>query len=307
MRQTLFTLITIFLVCNASCFKQWYEDFPGTDLTTENFFDYVGQNNYVFVKFYTTWCKYCRIMSPAYDKLYELIKETRKDIVIARLESDANSEVTDSYDIHSFPKLVLFGPNNQQIFMYYEGERSVSEMINWLNRVAPPIVVEKPAQNLKTPDCNTANNQHEHEHPRQTTKPRQSVKPTNTQAPAPVPMPAPIAAPIAAPVQVQQQQQAQVNNANTEAFKEMQSELERLRTEVKSLQGKLEQTKAPVQAEPQRQLKAATKDVKEETNAKAKFAPAKPSTAITDSLMVMIIAVVVLAAIITAKKVFNKM
>lgn len=143
MRQTLITLVTLYLVCTTSCFKQWYEDSPVVELTTDNFFDYVGQNQYVMVKFFTTWCKYCRIMAPAYDKLFEIMKETRKDIVIARLESDANSEITDSYDIHSFPKVVLFGPNNQQIYLYYEGERSVSEMMNWLNRVAPAPVQRK--------------------------------------------------------------------------------------------------------------------------------------------------------------------
>ena len=41
------------------------------ELTSGNFDEIVGKEKYVVVKFYTKWCRYCRIMAPEYEKLYE--------------------------------------------------------------------------------------------------------------------------------------------------------------------------------------------------------------------------------------------
>lgn len=107
------------------------------DLTTENFFDIVGKDKYVLVKFYTRWCGYCRIMHPEYDKLNEIMKETRDDVIIARLEGSINEDITLIYEIFSFPKIVLYHPGSVDIKGSFRGQRIASVMQSWIEQNAP--------------------------------------------------------------------------------------------------------------------------------------------------------------------------
>jgi thioredoxin 1 len=132
MKQYLF--IVLFL--GIRCYKEWWENSNVPDLTKNNFFDVVGTDKWVFVKFYTTWCGYCRKMATEFDKLYEQIEKKRDNILIRRLEGDSNEEITNAYDIHSFPKLVLYKPGSDKIYALYKGQRTAEEMMNFLNKYA---------------------------------------------------------------------------------------------------------------------------------------------------------------------------
>jgi thiol-disulfide isomerase/thioredoxin len=133
--------LLIVLLVGISCYTQWWQNSNVPDLTTANFFDVVGKDKWVFVKFYTTWCGYCRKMSPEYDRLFEMMK-SRSDVLIRRLEGDSNEDITYAYDIHSFPKLVLYKPGSVNMFSIYQGYRTADEMSKYLNTFATPIVEE---------------------------------------------------------------------------------------------------------------------------------------------------------------------
>ena len=108
------------------------------ELTSGNFDEIVGKEKYVVVKFYTKWCRYCRIMAPEYEKLYEdYQKGGRKDLVISRLEAGSNEEIARRYGIFSFPIVVIFNPNSSEIASIFQGRRTAEDMNLWIDRAAP--------------------------------------------------------------------------------------------------------------------------------------------------------------------------
>lgn len=135
----LFLILLTSLFQNILSFKEWWEGSKILELTNENFLDHVGKDKYVVVKFYTRWCGYCRIMSPEYDKLQENLLESRKDVLIARLEGSINEDISLLYEISSFPKIVLFEPGSTDIKANFRGNRVAKLMEKWISVIAPPL------------------------------------------------------------------------------------------------------------------------------------------------------------------------
>ena len=122
------------------------------ELTSSNFDEIVGKEKYVVVKFYTRWCGYCRLMAPEYDKLFNLYKDKREDVVIARLEGSLNEEISYRYRIFSFPMVVLFHPHEIKIKSLFQSQRLASVMSEWIDKNAPTVKseTEKPHNQTAT-------------------------------------------------------------------------------------------------------------------------------------------------------------
>lgn len=131
-------------------FKEWWEDSKVVELTDANFHDIVGKDKYVFVEFFTKWCRYCKMSAPEYEKLYEYNKEKRKDLIIARLEGGANQKEIFEYGVFSFPLLALFQPESTKIKNIYQGQRTMQTMDKWLQEQTPPII----KKNLQSSNAN---------------------------------------------------------------------------------------------------------------------------------------------------------
>ena len=95
------------------------------------------------MKFYTKWCVYCRLLSPEYDKLVDIITPERKDILIARLEAGANDITSNKYGINQFPIVALFEPGSKKIKAVYQGIRDGQNMANWINQLCPKIEIKE--------------------------------------------------------------------------------------------------------------------------------------------------------------------
>ena len=113
------------------------------DITDDNYDDIVGKKKYVLVKFYTKWCRFCQLLSPEYDKLVDIFNNTRKDVVIGRLDAGANDITATKYGINQFPIVALFFPGSQRIVDVYQGMRQSEHMANWLNHACPKIEIEE--------------------------------------------------------------------------------------------------------------------------------------------------------------------
>ena len=101
------------------------------------------------VEFYTKWCKFCKILSPEYDKLAKEYKEKRKDVVISRLEGQANSFTLQRYSIFRFPVIALFKPKSKDMYTIFQNERDFDHLSKWINDACPIINNEKKNENMK--------------------------------------------------------------------------------------------------------------------------------------------------------------
>jgi len=76
-------------------------------------------------------------MHPEYDKLNDIMKDTRDDVIIARLEGSINEDITLIYEIFSFPKIVLYHPGSVDIKGSFRGQRIAPVMQSWIEQNAP--------------------------------------------------------------------------------------------------------------------------------------------------------------------------
>ncbi len=74
------------------------------NISAENFEDTITDNDIVLVDFWAEWCGPCKRFGPIYDKT----SEQYQDIVFAKLDTDANQELSGQLGIEGIPTLMAF-------------------------------------------------------------------------------------------------------------------------------------------------------------------------------------------------------
>jgi thioredoxin 1 len=72
------------------------------ELTTDNFNDVVSGPGTVFVDFWAAWCGPCRNFAP----VFENAAETHEDIVFGKVDTEAQIELAQAFNISSIPTLM---------------------------------------------------------------------------------------------------------------------------------------------------------------------------------------------------------
>lgn len=100
-------------------------------LTETTFTNFISENKYVFVQFYTPWSDFCRKFDPIFSKVAESFNSTSKKILFAKVDLSNESELAHNFSIKAYPTIILFN-HGQPI--YRELIFNVKELIKWLNR-----------------------------------------------------------------------------------------------------------------------------------------------------------------------------
>lgn len=74
------------------------------NLNPENFEQVIGSDKLVIIDFWATWCGPCRALSPIMD---ELAEEYKNEVVIAKCDTEDNSDIAMQFGVRNIPMLVF--------------------------------------------------------------------------------------------------------------------------------------------------------------------------------------------------------
>ncbi len=97
-------------------------------IINKNNFDEMSKNEKpLLLDFYANWCGPCKILSPIIDE----IAEERDDIVVGKVNVDAEPELAEQFNVFSIPTLVIM--KDGEIIHQSSGARPKAQILNLLN------------------------------------------------------------------------------------------------------------------------------------------------------------------------------
>jgi thioredoxin 1 len=116
---------------------------PTINISAENFEETITDNDIVLVDFWAEWCGPCKRFGPIYEKA----SEEYDGIVFAKLDTDANYELTSQLGIEGIPTLMAFREGvlvfNQAGALPGHALKQVLDAVNGLDMVEVHAQVEK--------------------------------------------------------------------------------------------------------------------------------------------------------------------
>lgn len=95
------------------------------ELTKDNFQETIDGNDTVLIDFWAEWCGPCRTFGP----IFEEASNRYPDIVFAKVDTEAQQELAQAFQIMSIPTLMVF---REKVLLYAEPGALPGEMLDQL-------------------------------------------------------------------------------------------------------------------------------------------------------------------------------
>jgi len=74
------------------------------EITDDNFDELMQDSNIAVLDFWAAWCGPCKVVGPVIDQL----AENNKDVLVGKINVDANPELARKFGIRSIPTVIYF-------------------------------------------------------------------------------------------------------------------------------------------------------------------------------------------------------
>ena len=86
-----------------------------------------------FIKFYTPWCKHCKVLNPIFRELANVT--TAEEVKVATVDCTKHSKATRSFNITSYPTIIF---KRGDLSGRYEGPRTLEAFLTFIERMNAP-------------------------------------------------------------------------------------------------------------------------------------------------------------------------
>ncbi|KAF8311892.1 protein disulfide isomerase [Clavulina sp. PMI_390] len=113
-----------------------------TELNSETFDNFVNEDGLKLVKFYAPWCGHCKALAPEFEAASVGLNE--KDIKLAKINCDDNSEVCQAHGVQAYPTLKVYKNGSETP---YGGNRKAEGIVSYMVKQSLPAVTPVTAEN----------------------------------------------------------------------------------------------------------------------------------------------------------------
>ncbi len=98
-------------------------------LNASDFDKHLARNDIpLLVDFWADWCGPCKMMAPAFTQAAKLLEPR---VRLAKVDTEAESQISDHYHIRGIPTLILFKSGRE--LARQAGAMGVQEIVQWVN------------------------------------------------------------------------------------------------------------------------------------------------------------------------------
>lgn len=103
-------------------------------LNDKNFHSFIDGSKPALVEFYAPWCGHCKNLAPTWAQLGDAFSSQKDNVIIAKIDADANRDTGAHYGVQGFPTLKWFpkGVNSPEGVEDYKGGRDLQSLANFV-------------------------------------------------------------------------------------------------------------------------------------------------------------------------------
>lgn len=115
-------------------------------LTKQTWDRHLSDNRQTLVEFYAPWCGHCKKLAPEFEKAAVTLKGK---VSLAKVDATEEKELASKYNVKGFPTIVWFEDAKEH---EYDGGRIAETIVEWVNSMTGPPVIEASAPPEPRPD-----------------------------------------------------------------------------------------------------------------------------------------------------------